>query len=148
MAKQYSGATILATLVLVLLAAYYQAEPWLVTFVDDGPYYARPFDGDAAGLQRDSFVDLRRFGKAVFRLESWSAGDAVSSVLVLKWPDGQVRWAVVPVKPDGELGSIDLQSARLTWTAGWRVSIKPANQEAGALYLTPFGGFRFFNHSW
>ena len=54
----------------------------------------------------------------------------------------------LPVKPDGELGAVELRNGFRTWYGGWRIAIKPANQEGGNLYLTPFGGFRFFNHSW
>lgn len=67
---------------------------------------------------------------------------------MLRRAAGVVRWQRVPLKPDGELGALELRWARSTWYGGWKVRIVPGNQEPGALYLGALGGFRFFNHSW
>ena len=119
--------------------------------MDDGPYYSRPFDADIRDLPLQSSVELRRFGKRVYVLESRLL-DALEgeSVLVLKQADGKVRWKRIPVKPDGPLGTVDLipraTAPTLFW--GWRVGLKPAKQESGSLYIGPLGNFRFFYHSW
>lgn len=84
----------------------------------------------------------------VYTLESRLLPTREASVLVLRDASESVVWARLPVKPDGELGAIELRRAYLTWYGGWRVRIVPAFQEPGDLYLGFFGGFRFFNHSW
>ena len=101
---------------------------------------------------RCSHVELTRFGNVVYVLESrLIERDArEESILVLRQPGGAICWQKVPLKPDGPLGAIGLgkNRTRLTWYGGWKVAIKPGSQESGYLYLGPFGGFRFFYHSW
>ena len=132
----------------VLAIVYYTIEPWAVTFLDDGPYFSTEFSAPIAEMPMQSQVELRRLGYLVYSLESrlLAAGD--ESVLVLRDSEGVVEWARLPMKPDGELGPLELRGTNLTWYGGWRVAITPKNQENGHLYLSPFGGFRFFNHSW
>lgn len=142
------GSSVLVAVAAALALAWYAVEPWAVTFVDDGPYYSRPFDSPVGDLHLESRVDLRRFGRVVYTLESRTLAGRDEIVLVLRDASGSVRWARLPVKPDGELGSLEIRRARLTWYGGWRVRIVPANQEPGDLYLGALGGFRFFNHSW
>ena len=132
----------------VLAIVYYTVEPWAVTFLDDGPYFSTEFSGSIAEIPMQSQVELRRLGHLIYSLESrlLAAGD--ESVLVLRDSEGVVAWARLPMKPDGELGPLELRGAILTWYGGWQVAINPKYQESGHLYLSPFGGFRFYNHSW
>ena len=132
----------------ISISAYYAVEPWAVTFVDDGPYYSTRFPGPIGELPILSSVELRRFGHLFYTLESRLLTEGEESVLVLSDSAGKVKWIRLPVKPDGELGSLELLRVHATWYGGWRVAIRPANQESGNLYLGIFGGFRFFNHSW
>jgi len=129
----------------------YEFEPRILNF-DDGPYYSREFDGEIDQLPLQSHVELTRFGNVVYVLESrLIERDArEESILVLRQPGGAICWQKVPLKPDGPLGAIGLgkNRTRLTWYGGWKVAIKPGSQESGYLYLGPFGGFRFFYHSW
>lgn len=141
--------TAVTVLIMVGVASgYYQVEPWAATFVDDGPYFSEDYAGDIANLPIDSSMDLRRLGMNVYTLESRTLPDRKASVLVLMDSDGAVVWARRPLKPDGELGTVKLLRAALTWSLGWRIRIAPSNQEAGDLYVSFAGGFRFFNHSW
>ena len=140
--------TVFFIVVAALSVGWYLAEPWAVTFVDDGPYYSEDFLSPIDKLPVHSSVQLRRFGALAFTLQSRLLPGKEQSVLVLWDSSGHQLWAKLPVKPDGELGSLRLRDPRLTWNGGWRVRIIPSNQEAGNLYLGPFGGFRFFNHSW
>lgn len=140
--------SILVLVVVALVFAWYLVEPWAVTFVDDGPYYSNRFPGPIAELNTQSVVELRRFGRLVYTLESRLLPNDDASVLVLKDAEGSVRWIRSPVKPDGELGPLELRRASLTWYGGWRVAISPENQESGHLYLSALGRLRFFNHSW
>jgi len=132
----------------ILAVLWYLIEPWAVTFVDDGPYYSREFSGPITELPVHSQVELRRFGRLAYFLESRLVSSEDESVLVLRDADGSVKWVRLPLKPDGELGPIELRRANMTWYGGWRIGIKPENQESGNLYLGSLGGFRFFNHSW
>ena len=131
-----------------MAVGYYTIEPWAVTFVDDGPYYSTDFSGSVEEMPVQSRVELRRFGRLVYNLESRSLAAGDESILVLRNSSGSVKWARIPVKPDGELGTLELRRANLTWYGGWRIGISPENQESGHLYISSFGGFRFFNHSW
>lgn len=141
--------TLVVTAIAVTLAfAYYTIEPWAVTFVDDGPYFSTEFFGAVEALPIQSRIELRRFGRTLRVLESRRLPVGDESVLVLRTPDGSVQWTLVPDKPDGELGCVALGRAHVTWYGGWRISIKPENQEGGNLYLSTLGNFRFFNHSW
>lgn len=145
-----NGAVVLvaAALVLLLALGWYAVEPWALTFVDDGPYYSRDFPYMIEDLPVQSKVALRRFGRLVYTLESRTLAERDESVLVLRDSEGAVLWKRLPVKPDGELGRLELRRAHVTWDGGWRVRIVPSNQEPGDLFLGAFGGFRFFNHSW
>ena len=135
--------------VLVLLAVgWYQLEPWAVTFIDDGPYYSREYSRPVESLPLQSSVELRRFGVIAYTLESRSLVDRNESVLVLRNAAGAIKWTRIPLKPDGELGFLELLRAHVTWYGGWRIRIAPDNQEPGDLYIGALGRFRFFNHSW
>lgn len=127
---------------------WYTVEPWAVTFVDDGPYYSSEFPDSVADLPIRSRVQLRRLGTLAYTLESRLLPTGQASVLVLRDAANSILWARLPVKPDGELGAVELCRASITWYGGWRVRIVPAFQELGDLYLGSLGGFRFFNHSW
>lgn len=142
------AAAILTLTIVVLAMGYYAAEPWLVTFVDDGPYYSSEHEGSIDDLPLQSSVELTRFGGPVFTLESRLLPGGDASVLVLRHSDGDRRWARVPLKHDGELGTVKLVFARMTWYGGWWIAIQPSNTEGGRLYLSALGNFRFFNHSW
>ncbi len=139
---------ILPVMVCLLVFAWYRLEPWSVTFVDDGPYYSSAYPGQTEDLALQSQVELRRPGWLVYRLESRRLPGRDASVLVLRDASGAVQWVREPVKPDGELGSVELRRSHLWWDGGWRIRIVPSNQEPGDLYIGPLGGFRFFNHSW
>jgi len=145
---RYKAPSVLIVTVGVLAVIYYTIEPWAVTFVDDGPYYSTEFSDPIEEIPIQSRVELRRFGRLVYSLESRLLSERDESVLVLRGPDGAVEWARLPMKPDGELGSLELRGAKVTWYGGWRIAINPKNQEGGHLYLSSFGGFRFYNHSW
>ena len=132
----------------VVGTAWYLVEPWAVTFIDDGPYFSADYPGPIADLTVYSEIELRRFGRAVYRLESRLLDKKRETVLVLRSADGSTKWARLPIKPYGELGPIEFRRQRLTWYGGWRIGIKPANQEGGYLYLGTFGRYRFLNHSW
>jgi len=148
MSGRQKALSILAVTAGTLAVVWYMVEPWAVTFVDDGPYYSIEFSEPIAEFPVRSQIELRRFGQSVYSLESRLLPTADESVLVLRDSDGSVRWARLPMKPDGELGAIELRRSNVTWYGGWRIRIKPDNQEGGFLYLGIFGGFRFFNHSW
>lgn len=141
-------APILVVIAPVLALTYYAIEPWAVTFVDDGPYFSTEFLRPIGDIPVQSQVSLRRFGRLVYIIESRTLSEGSESVLVLRNSRGVMKWARLPVKPDGELGSVEVRRAHKTWYGGWRISIKPENQEGGNLYLSAFGSFRFFNHSW
>lgn len=142
-------AAVLTLAIAVLAMGYYAAEPWLVTFVDDGPYYSDEYVGPIAELSVESSVELKRFGRLIYILESRRLTGIEGSVLVLRDSEGDVKWARVPNKHDGgELGTVKLVFSRMTWYLGWRVTIQPSNTEGGGLYLSVLGDFRFFNHSW
>ncbi len=131
-----------------LAVAWYIVEPYAVTFIDDGPYYSNEFSESVAELPINSQVELRRFGLLTYLLESRDFPTGDGSVLVLRDSGGSVQWARLPIKPDGDLGPLELRGASMTWYGGWRIRIKPKSQEGGYLYLSSRGGFRFFNHSW
>lgn len=132
----------------LLCFLWYLVEPWFVTFVDDGPYYSTDFATPTDRLPIYSRIELRRFGRVAYILESRLIDEDRPSVLLLRDVDGSVVWSRIPEKPDGSLGPISLGKHYLTWYAGWKVAIKPSFQEGGYLYLSAFAGFRFFNHSW
>ncbi len=134
--------------VAIVPSAWYCVEPWALTFIDDGPYFSTDFVDPVEVLPVYSQIELRRFGRAAFSLESRLLAEGQESTLVLRDTGGSVRWAQTPVKPFGELGPITLLRASLTWYGGWRIAISPKNQESGYLYLSAFGSYRFLNHSW
>lgn len=131
-----------------LALAWYIVEPYAVTFIDDGPYYSSEYLEPFSELPISSRIELRRFGRLAYLLESRDLIMGNESVLVLRDSKGPVQWARRPIKPDGELGPLELRGASMTWNGGWRIRIKPKSQEGGYLYLSSLGGFRFFNHSW
>ena len=145
---QPRASSVILVVIGALAIVYYTIEPWAVTFIDDGPYYSVEYSDPFAELPMQSQVELRRFGRLVYSLESRLLSTGSESVLVLRDTKGVVEWVRLPVKPDGELGPLELRRAYVTWYGGWRVAISPENQEGGHLYLSSFGGFRFFNHSW
>lgn len=132
----------------VLAAVGYIVEPYALTFIDDGPYYSGEFSGPVSELPVNSQIELRRFGQLAYLLESRALPVGDKSVLVLRGAGGAVKWARIPMKPDGDLGQLEFRGANITWYGGWCIRIKPESQEGGYLYLGSFGGFRFFNHSW
>ena len=105
---------VVLVIVVVLAIIYYTIEPWAVTFLDDGPYYSTEFSGPIAETPIQSQVELRRFGQLVYFLESRMLSANDESVLVLRNMEGSVEWTRLPVKPDGELGPIELRGARMT----------------------------------
>jgi hypothetical protein len=58
-----------------------------------------------------------------------------------------VHWVKVASADFGRIKIID-RSPRWFAAGGWVVAIGPEKTESGELYLSPFGGFRFFFHSW
>ena len=54
----------------IVASGWYMAEPWALTFIDDGPYFSTDFVGPVKALPVYSQVELRRFGHTVFSLES------------------------------------------------------------------------------
>lgn len=141
-------ALFLSVIAAVFACSYYVIEPWAVTFVDDGPYFSTEYSGPIDEMPVQSRLELRRLGQLAYTIESRTLLEGRESVLVLKDSNGTVKWTRLPVKPDGELGAIEVRNAYPTWYGGWRISIKSENQEGGNLYLSAFGNFRFFNHSW
>lgn len=139
---------ILRVSALALIGVWYLFEPWFVTFIDDGPYYATSYTGPVDSLPLYSELELRRFGRSLYRLETRLLATEDESVVVLRRRDRSIVWARRPLKPDGPLGPLELRRHHWTWYGGWRIGISPANQESGNLYLGTLGRFRFFNHSW
>ena len=135
---------VLSAIAAVLAVSYYAIEPWAATFVDDGPYFSTEYTGPIDQMPIQSQLDLHRLGRLVYTIESRGLVEKSESVIVLKDSNGVVKWVRLPVKPDGELGAIEVRNAHPTWYGGWRISIKPENQESGNLYLSPLGNFRFF----
>lgn len=123
---------------------------WPCWSFDDGPFFAEPFRESVGGLPVLSSTKLCFWETTVFVLETRLAHDGsgkTRTVFVLKDGGGQVRWA--------EAASADFERIRLVdqrgqWfpPGGWRVAIWPEGTESGELYLSPFGAFRFFFHSW
>lgn len=54
----------------LLCFLWYLVEPWFVTFVDDGPYYSTDFATPTDHLPIYSRIELRRFGRVAYILES------------------------------------------------------------------------------
>lgn len=119
-----------------------------VTF-DDGPFFAEPFTAEVSGLTPLSSTNLMLLGATRFILETHAEGDpdAPGTVFLLKDPTGKVLWAKVT---SNDFGRIHLGDRPPRWflPGGWVVPLQPESTEGGALYLSPFGNFRFFFHSW
>lgn len=138
-------AALLAFVLTARVAAYAFAPR--ITFAN-GPFYADEFGGDPGKLAVGSRVPLELFGRALFVLEArHTGGDRSSMVFVLTSADGRMAWARAPIM---NFGRIDLLPGSARWhpLGGWMVRIKPAHQEAGRMYLAPFGGLRYFFHDW
>lgn len=134
---------------LMLLLAWFAAYLlWPKFSFDDGPFFAESFAADVAGLSVLSSVELRLFGVALFVLETRATRDVEPrTVFVLKNSTGSVRWAKVTAAEFGRIQLID-RPPRWFVPGGWIVVIKPERTESGELYLSAFGKFRFFFHSW
>jgi len=92
--------------------------------------------------------EIGLFGATLFVLEARATpGPDPRTVFVLTNPDGSVRWVKVT---SAEFGRIRLVEGSPRWFApgGWVVRVTPERTESGELYFSPFGGFRFFYHSW
>lgn len=130
----------------------YKFQPHFFNF-DDGPYYAKAFPGEIDTLPLQSRIRLTRLGKIIYMLESRLLTKQ-ESVIILRKPNGEIIWKNIPIKVElGQkrvLGTIKLNQryTRLRFDGGWEVNIKPSHQESGTLYISPFGNFRFFYHSW
>ena len=147
-ARGLKVSTACAVGLVALSSFWYVVEPSAVTFMDDGPYGSVPYHQETGGLRLHSRVNLKRFGRVAYVLESRLSEKEDSSIFVLSDRTGSAVWTRVPVKPDGALGPVEFGQSYIAWYGGWQVAIKPALQERGYLYLGPLGGFRFFNHSW
>lgn len=121
---------------------------WPRVSFDDGPFYAEPYGADIAALSTLSSTDLMFMGTTVFFLETRELRlPDPRTMFVLKRRDGSVRWAMAA---PAEFGRIALTEGSTHWLppGGWVIGIKPQRTECGLLYLSPFGEFRFFFHSW
>ena len=131
---------------------FYRFEPHFFNF-DDGPYYSQDYEGDIELLSLESQIKLSRLGITTYILESYLL-TATESVIVLKDTQGEIIWQKIPIKFDfGKkrlLGTVKLRQrfTHLRLDGGWDVSIQPSHQEGGKLYISPWGEFRFFYHSW
>jgi hypothetical protein len=115
---------------------------------DDGPFFAEPFAADPAGLSLLSSVNLNLLGATLFVLETRATRDPdPRTVFVLKDSSGGVRWVKVTSSDFGRIEIVD-RAPRWFAAGGWVAAMKPEKTESGKLYLSPFGGFRFFFHSW
>ncbi len=147
---------IMSSLFLVMLGSFwyifYRFEPHFFN-LDDGPYYSQDYEGNIELLTLESQVKLSRFGVNTYTLESYLLTPN-ESVLVLKNTQGEIIWQKIPIKFDvGKkrlLGTVKLRQrfTHLRLDGGWEVSIQPSHQESGKLYISPWGEFRFFYHSW
>ena len=121
--------------------------PGRVSF-DDGPFYAERSSADIAALSTLSTADLTFMGTTVFVLDTRVLPlPDPRTVFVLTGRDGSVRWAM---ETPANFGRIQLTERSTRWLppGGWTIGIKPEHTEGGRLYLSPFGKFRFFFHSW
>ncbi|EAM52227.1 hypothetical protein WH8501_09515 [Crocosphaera watsonii WH 8501] len=137
---------------LIIVFVVYSCEPHLFN-MDDGPYYSEDYGGDIELLTLESQVKLSRLGIPTYILESYLL-TPTESVIVLKNTQGEIIWQKIPIKFDvGKkrlLGTVKLRQryTDLRLDGGWEVSIKPSCQEPGILYISPWGEFLFFYHSW
>jgi hypothetical protein len=140
---------------LFLVGALLLLSVWSVAYFlwprfsfDDGPFFAEPFAADVAGLSALSSANLRLLGATLFVLETRVTRDPdPRTVFLLKNSTGSIRWAKVTSVEFGRIQLID-RPPRWFVPGGWVVAIKPERTEVGELYLSPFGQFRFFFHSW
>lgn len=135
----------LGILTLAWAATYFL---WARVSFDDGPFFAEPYAHEVADLPLLSSVNLDLFGATLWVLETRTTREpSPRTVFALKDRGGSLRWAKVA---SAEFGRIDLYDRSPRWFAagGWVVAIKPERTESGELYLSPFGRFRFFFHSW
>jgi hypothetical protein len=137
------------TMLLTGSAAYLY---WPIYTLDDGPFYCKPFDGDESNLDVTSKIRLRRFGREPFLLEARVGPQPeYLTVLVLRDSSGRVIWKTLAMYGDSPLkGRLEFNEtySHLSWWGGWTVVIKPESTEGGELYLSPWGGFRYFYLSW
>ena len=136
---------IIALLVSGWVAAYI-ALPRLSPY--DGPFDAKPFEFEANSLPFISKSKLKILGFTVFVLESRAnLGPDPGTVFILRNTKGRILWTRLGAP---ELGIIRLQDSSARWftPGGWRVSMKPEYTGGGELYISPWGGFRFFFHRW
>ena len=131
---------------------FYRFEPHVFN-MDDGPYYSQDYEGNIESLTLESQVKLSRLGITTYILESYLL-TATESVLVLKNTKDEIIWQKILMKFDVDkkrlLGTVELRQrfTHLRLDGGWEVNIKPSHQESGKLYISPWGDFRFFYHSW
>ncbi len=147
---------IMISLFLLMLSSwwyvFYRFEPHFFN-MDDGPYYSQDYEGNIELLTLESQVKLSRLGIPNYILESYLL-TPTESVLVLKNTNDEIIWQKIPIKFDfGKkrlLGTVELRQkyTHLRLDGGWEVSIQPSHQEGGKLYISPWGEFRFFYHSW
>ncbi len=124
----------------------YVVLPRLSAF--DGPFDAKPFEFEANSLPFISKSELRILGFTAFVLESReNLGPDPGTVFILKSRNGKILWTRLGAP---ELGIIRLQESSAHWflPGGWRVNMKPEYTGGGELYVSPWGGFRFFFHRW
>lgn len=137
---------LLTILAIVGWVAAYVALPRMSPY--DGPFDARPFEFEANSLPFVSKSELRVLGSTVFVLESReNLGPDPGTVFILRNTDGDILWTRLGAP---ELGVIHLQESSAQWfvPGGWRISMKPEYTGGGELYVSPWGGFRFFFHRW
>jgi len=138
----------------VLIAALLVAG-WVAAYVlmprlsgYDGPFDAEPFPFDATSLPFLSKTKLRILGFTMFVLESReNLGPDPGTVFILRNRDGSIRWVRVGAP---EIGLIRLEDSDAHWflPGGWMISMKPEYTGFGRMYVSPWGGFRFFFHRW
>lgn len=139
------GVVAVALVALAWFAAY---SLWPRFSFDDGPYTAELYTGDLTALLPVSSTELKLVGNTIFVLETWATAEEVPrAVIVLKGARGHVQWARVA---SSDFGPIRITERGPRWyvPGGWVVPIKPERTEAGELYLSPWGEFRFLLHSW
>jgi hypothetical protein len=126
--------------------AAYAALPRLSAY--DGPFEAKPFGFEANSLPFISRSKLKLLGITIFVLESReNLGPDPGTVFILRNRNDKILWTRLAAP---ELGVIRLQESSAHWflPGGWRVTMKPEYTGGGELYVSPWGGFRFFFHRW
>lgn len=135
----------LSLLVVTWAAAYFL---WPKFSFDDGPFFAEPFAANLGVLSPVSSIDLSLFGVTLFVLETRATREPdPRTVFILRDARNDILWAKVT---SADFGRIEIIGRPPRWyiAGGWVVAIKPEKTEGGELYLSPFGEFRFFFHSW